>query len=113
MKLKLEVLLTPLDELPRHANIISSPFIYKIKVNYNRSLIIEARTSPHGKDDSLNNELTSDFSILSHVGVRIHPPAASLFRWHLSRLDVQAALLQMVQYDLEVYVTPPTEILNR
>lgn len=97
------------DNIPQHANIISSHTIYKIKINDDQTLKLKARIAPHGNEDSLKNELKSDCCMCAPVGIRIILMVATLNKWKITRADVKSAFLQTGTPSRDVYVIPPRE----
>ena len=101
--------IVPKDKVPQNANIIKSHAIYKIKTNDDSSMKLKARIAPHGNEDSMRDELTTDCATCSPAGLRILESIASLFGWTIVRVDGKAAFLQTGKAQRKVYVIPPAE----
>lgn len=103
----------PIEDVPKNANVISSHVIYKVKVKDDKSLKLKARIAPHGNENSLKNELKSDFAMCPPLGIRIILSIATIFSWILTAIDVKTAFLQTGQAGRDVYVIPPAKSSDR
>lgn len=73
------VKIVPKESLPEDASIIKSQTLYKIKVNYDATKKLKALVAPHGNEDAMRDELTTDCATCSPVRLRILDSIASLF----------------------------------
>ena len=103
------VKIIPKESLPQDANIIRSHTLYKIKVSDDGTKKLKSRIAPHGNEDSMRLELTTDCATCSPAGLRIIDSIASLLGWLVTRVDAKTAFLQTGKAQREVFVIPPVE----
>lgn len=103
------VKIVPISDVPDGANVIGSHVLYKVKKNDDESLKLKSRIAPHGNEDDLKEELTTDCAVISPLGLRIVQSIAALFGWPIDLGDVKTAFLKSGEAEREVYVIPPNE----
>lgn len=79
----------PIGNVPPTANVIGSHVIEKVKMADGNVLSLKARIVPHGSDDCIKKELSSDCSTCSPVGMSVMISTASLHGWQLHQIDVK------------------------
>lgn len=103
------VKIVPRGDVPNGANVINSHTVYKVKSNDDGSFKLKARIAPHGNEDALREQLSSDCATCPPVGLRLVESIASLKGWTLHKADVKSAFLQTGPAQRDVYVKPPRE----
>ena len=103
------VKIVPRDKLPNGANVVNSHVLYKIKKNDDVSLKLKARIAPHGNEDNIKNDLSTDCTTCPPSGLRIVESVASLHGWKVHKADVKSAFLQTGAAMRDVFVKPPRE----
>lgn len=101
------------SSVPCSANIIPSHVLYKIKIEKNNALKFKVQIAPHGSEDSIRHELSSNCSIFAPLNVRILIFIATIRKWRLSCVDVKSSFLQTGAAERSVYVIPPREFQHR
>lgn len=102
----------PLSEMPHTANILSSHVIYKLKVDDDRSLKLEASIAAHGNEESARDLLRSDCSMCPPAGFRIVTSIATLMKWRLTKIDIKTAFLQSGKAERDVFVALNRKVLT-
>lgn len=86
--------LVPISKIPLNANEIASHTIYKIKVNDDQEYELNARIAPHGNEDFLKLELSTDCSVCTPTGIRIVLSISAILKWKVSKADAKSVFLQ-------------------
>lgn len=96
----------PIDKIPKNENVIGSHVIYKLKHNDVKSLKLKSRIAPLGNEDSVREELRSDCSMCSPVGMLILLSTVTDNKWYIVKLDVKTSFLKTGKAMRYVYVIP-------
>lgn len=80
-----------------------------MKANDDNSLCLEARTVPHGNEDSDHRNLSSECCKCSPSDVHVTVTAATVRSWHIVKIHVEVAFHQPEPADTKVYVIQPKE----
>lgn len=99
------------DSVPFFASIIGSHTVYKVKTESDVSLMILARTAPHGNEDHQKHLLTKDSPMSPAVGVRMFGSIAFMYFWNLYNIDVKFAILQTGALNRKVYIKPVSRVI--
>lgn len=102
-----------MQDLPADRNAITLHAFYKIAVNDNTSLKLEARIALQDNEDFMRNNLRIDCSMCPATAIWIIASVASLYRWKLSKTDATLAILQTGSTARNVYVLPPKKSPSR
>ena len=103
------VRLVPTSQVPKDANIITSHVIYKVKSSDEGDYYLKARIAPHGNKDRERTGLKTDSATCPPVGIRIACSIATMFKWHLAKIDFESAFNNSGDAIPDVYVRPPRE----
>lgn len=99
----------PKSDVPEKSNVSKNHTLYKVKVNDDASIKLKARIAPHGKEDSMKGQFSSDCTTCSPSGLRILESMSSLMGWKVTRVDTKSAFLQTGKAERDLYFIPPIE----
>lgn len=87
---------TKVDEIavPRHANVISSHVIYKIKSGEDGSKSLRATICPHGNRDAMKDEVRKDSATAQFEIMRLMLSLSTFAPMKLGLIDVSGACMQ-------------------
>ena len=96
-------------EMPKHANVISSHVVYKIKKQDDEMLILKARLVPHGNNDNDKDSIRKDSSTAQFHVIRLLLSIATFIGLRLGTADISGAYLQSGPIKRTIFVRPPRE----
>lgn len=99
----------PEKDVPRHANVISSHIIYKVKQEEGHKRM-KARLCPHGNRDKLRGHIRKDSATARFNIIRIILSLATLFDFSIACADIKGAYLHSGPITRQLYVRPPKEL---
>lgn len=105
-----------LENVPQHANVIGSHFVYKVKSKLDgdckdgrRMFELKWRLCVHGNHDS-EESLRTDAAVVSHLGFRMIYTIAATSGHKLRKADIRGAYTQSGKSKRDVYVRPPMNL---
>ena len=96
-------------DVPRHANVITSHVVYKIKTDEDGRRAMKARIVPHGNHDDQKDEVPKDSSNAPLFIVRLLLSLVSFLGFRVGTADIKIAFLQSGPITRDFYVRPPRE----
>lgn len=93
----------------RHANVISSHFVYKIKRKENEKKRLKARLCPHGNREKMKDYVRKDSATAQLDVIRLFCNLATILGFRLGCLDIQGAYMQSGPIQIDIYLRPPPE----
>lgn len=93
----------------RHANVITSHVVYKVKTQEDGSRSLKARIVPHGNRDDEKNDIRKDSSTAQLSTIRLLLSLVTFLGFRLTTADIKGAYLQSGPVKRDIYVRPPRE----
>lgn len=89
------------------ANVVTSHFVFKIKVEEHGRKRLKARLCPHGNRNPMKIEIRRDSSTAQFDVIRLLMSLAVLLRFTIGWIDIKGAFLQSGPIKRLLYVRPP------
>ena len=95
--------------VPKHANIVRSHTVFKVKTDESGKLSLKSRIVAHGNEDREKDSIRKDSAAAQFVVIRILLSLAAILGLRLAKIDVKKAYLQSGPISRDIYVRPPRE----
>ena len=96
-------------DVPRHANIITSHVVYKIKTSENGTRTLKSRIVPHGNRDDDKDSVRKDSATAQLNVIRLLLSLVTFLGFRMGTADIKGAYLQSGPIQRTIYVRPPRE----
>ena len=106
---------TPVEEkdVPRHANIITSHVVYKVKTDEDGTRTLKSRIVPHGNRDDEKDSIRKDSATAQLNIIRLLLSLVTFLGFRIGTADIKGAYLQSGPFQRAIYVRPPREWYRR
>lgn len=95
--------------VPKHANVISSHVIYKIKTEESGIRRLKARLCPHGNRDIMKDDIRKDSATAQFDVIRLMLTITTFLPMRIGVVDISGAYMQSGPIKRDIYVRPPRE----
>lgn len=97
------------SQIPSNVNKILSHVLYRLKMDDDKLLMLKARISPHGNEDSFRFTLQTDCCLCSPIDICYALSYALVYKWKVTTADMKSAFFQTGNAQRGVYVILPRD----
>lgn len=86
-----------ISEVPKHANIVRSHVLYKVKINDDGSFIMKFKIAPHDNEDSEMDLLRTECAVCPPTGIGVLSLIAAIFKCTLIKPNSKRLFCKQVR----------------